>query len=87
MKKYNFSAGQSKLDKTVIEKANQSIIEYEDKGLSILEISHRSQEYSDIMEKLKSNLRNLLSIPENYFILLLQGGACLLYTSPSPRDS
>ena len=75
MKKYNFSPGPSKLDKTVIEKANQSIIEYEDKGLSILEISHRSQEYSDIMEKLKSNLRNLLSIPENYFILLLQGGA------------
>ena len=60
MKKYNFSAGPSKLDKTVIEKANQSIIEYEDKGLSILEISHRSQEYSDIMEKLKSNLRNYL---------------------------
>ena len=39
MKKYNFSAGPSKLDKTVIEKANQSIIEYEDKGLSILELS------------------------------------------------
>ena len=75
MKKYNFSAGPSKLDKTVIEKANQSIIEYEDKGLSILEISHRSKEYTDIMEKLKSNLKNLFAIPENYFILFLQGGA------------
>ncbi len=59
MKKYNFSAGPSKLDKTVIEKANQSIIEYENIGLSILEISHRSKEYSDIMEKLKYNLRKL----------------------------
>ena len=75
MKKYNFSAGPARLDISVIEKAKESIIEYKNTGISILEISHRSKEYKEIMEKLKINLTNLLNIPDNYFILLLQGGA------------
>ena len=75
MKKYNFSAGPAKLDPSVIAKAQESIINYESSGTSILEISHRSKEYKEIMENLKINLTNLLNIPDNYFILLLQGGA------------
>ena len=75
MKKYNFSAGPAKLHPSVIKKANDSIINYQDSGMSILEISHRSKEYKEIMEKLIINLTKLLNIPDNYFILLLQGGA------------
>tara|TARA_B100000029_G_scaffold400607_1_gene399605 strand:+ start:235 stop:1302 length:1068 start_codon:yes stop_codon:yes gene_type:complete len=75
MKKYNFSAGPAKIDPSVIAKAKESIINYEDSGMSILEISHRSSEYKKIMEELKVNLTSLLNIPDDYFILLLQGGA------------
>ena len=75
MRKYNFSAGPAKLDPSVVSKAQESIINYENTGISILEVSHRSKEYKEIMEKLKINLSILLNIPENYFILLLQGGA------------
>ena len=59
MKKYNFSAGPAKLDPSVISKAQESIINYENTGISILEVSHRSKEYKEIMEKLKMNLSSL----------------------------
>ena len=75
MNKYNFSAGPARLHPSVLQKAKDSIINYEESGISILEISHRSKEYKEIMEKLKVNLTALLNIPEDYFILLLQGGA------------
>ena len=73
--KYNYSAGPARIAPSVITKANESIIHYEDSGMSILEISHRSKEYKKIMEELKVNLTSLLNIPDDYFILLLQGGA------------
>ena len=75
MMKYNYSAGPARIAPSVITKANESIIHYEDSGMSILEISHRSNEYKKIMEELKINLTSLLNIPDDYFILLLQGGA------------
>ncbi len=75
MMKYNYSAGPARIAPSVIAKANESIINYEDSGMSILEISHRSNEYKKIMEQLKTNLTSLLNIPDDYFILLLQGGA------------
>ena len=75
MMKYNYSAGPARIAPSVITKANESIIHYEDSGMSILEISHRSDEYKKIMEELKINLTSLLNIPVDYFILLLQGGA------------
>ncbi len=56
MKKYNFSAGPAKLHPSIISKAQESIIEYENTGISILEISHRSNEYKKIMEELKTKL-------------------------------
>ena len=75
MMKYNYSAGPARIAPSVITKANESIIHYEDSGMSILEISHRSNEYKKIMEEVKINLTSLLNIPDDYFILLLQGGA------------
>ena len=61
MMKYNYSAGPARIAPSVITKANESIIHYEDSGMSILEISHRSNEYKKIMEELKINLTSLLS--------------------------
>ena len=75
MKKYNFSPGPAKLNSSVIETIDQNILEYDNTGISILEISHRSESFDEILTKTKENLSNLLTIPKNYKILFLQGGA------------
>lgn len=75
MNKYNFSPGPAKLDNSVLEIVNQNILEYENEGFSILEISHRSDIFQNILENTKKNLKDLLNIPSNYKILFLQGGA------------
>lgn len=75
MKKYNFSPGPAKLNSSVIETIDQNILEYDNTGISILEISHRSDSFDEILSKTKENLSNLLTIPKNYKILFLQGGA------------
>ena len=75
MKKYNFSPGPAKLNISVLEIVNKNILEYENEGFSILEISHRSDSFQNILEKTKKNLKDLLNIPSNYKILFLQGGA------------
>ena len=75
MKKYNFSPGPTSLDRSILEIAEQNIIEYGNTGVSILEISHRSDNFQEILNQTKENLRKLLDIPSNYKILFLQGGA------------
>tara|TARA_Y100000389_G_scaffold200886_1_gene242311 strand:- start:669 stop:1733 length:1065 start_codon:yes stop_codon:yes gene_type:complete len=75
MKKYNFSPGPAKLDNSILKRVNEDILEYRDTGVSILEISHRSENFQDILNKTKSNLSDLLDIPSNYKLLFLQGGA------------
>ena len=75
MKKYNFSPGPAKLDNSILERVNEDILEYRDTGVSILEISHRSENFQDILNKTKSNLSDLFNIPSNYKLLFLQGGA------------
>ena len=75
MNKYNFSPGPAKLNNSVLEIVNQNILEYENEGFSILEISHRSESFQSILENTKKNLKDLLNIPSNYKILFLQGGA------------
>ena len=75
MKKYNFSPGPAKLNKSVLELVNNNILEYKNEGYSILEISHRSDAFQNILNKTKDNLQKLLEIPSNYQILFLQGGA------------
>jgi len=72
---YNFSPGPAKLDESVIQQAQDAVGQYGQTGMSILEISHRSDEFKEILENTKANLRNLLDIPQDYFILFLQGGA------------
>ena len=75
MSKYNFSPGPAKLNKSVLEVVENNILEYETQGVSILEISHRSPSFQNILDQTKKNLQNLFAIPKNYKILFLQGGA------------
>lgn len=77
IKKHNFSAGPCILPQTVLEKASNAVINFNNDNLSLLEISHRSKPFVAVMEKAKSLVRELLNIPEEYSILFLQGGASL----------
>ena len=75
MSVYNFSPGPSKLHQDVIDKVEASIQKYDNTGKSILEISHRSNEFEELLENIKLNLTTLFNLPENFDVLLVQGGA------------
>lgn len=72
---YNFCAGPAALPAEVLEKASAEMLDYQGYGLSVMEMSHRSAEYVAIAEKAEADLRALLSIPVNYKVLFMQGGA------------
>ncbi|NNE98536.1 MAG: 3-phosphoserine/phosphohydroxythreonine transaminase [Pyrinomonadaceae bacterium] len=77
---YNFSAGPATLPVAVLEKAQRELLSLNGIGMSVMEISHRSKHFDEIIERAKSGLRNHLNIPENYQILFLQGGASLQFS-------
>lgn len=72
---YNFSAGPSMLPQEVLERAAGEMLDYGGSGMSVLEMSHRSPVYDEIIKGAERKLRSLLSIPDNYKVLFLQGGA------------
>ncbi len=72
---YNFSAGPSMLPLPVLEKAQKELVCYGDTGMSVMEMSHRSKAFEDIIESAESLLRELMGIPDNYEVMFLQGGA------------
>ena len=72
---YNFSPGPSMLPLPVLEKAQKEILNYKGTGMSVMEMSHRSKIFTEIIEEAEFLLRELMEIPENYKILFLQGGA------------
>jgi len=72
---YNFCAGPAALPEAVLQKAQAEMLDYQGKGLSVMEMSHRSDEVVAIAEKAERDLRDLLSIPDQYKVLFLQGGA------------
>lgn len=72
---YNFSAGPSALPLSVLEKAQEQLVCYGDAGMSVMEMSHRSSSFQNIIDECEASLRSLLSIPDNYKVLFLQGGA------------
>ncbi|MBX7174743.1 MAG: 3-phosphoserine/phosphohydroxythreonine transaminase [Pyrinomonadaceae bacterium] len=76
---YNFSAGPAILPTEVLEKAQSELLSLNGIGMSVMEISHRSKHFEPILESAKQGLRELLSIPNNYQILFLQGGASLQF--------
>lgn len=75
MRVYNFSAGPSMLPLPVLEKVREGLTDYNGTGMSVMEMSHRSKPYQEINDRAESLLRELLSVPENYDIIFVQGGA------------
>ena len=72
---YNYSAGPSMLPLAVLEKAQKEMVNYANSGMSVMEISHRSGLFTEIITQAEQLLRKLMNIPENYKVLFLQGGA------------
>ncbi len=75
MKKHNFFAGPAILPEIVKKQASEAALEYKDIGLSLMEISHRSKEFVDILDQTESNVRSLFSLSDGYAVLFLTGGA------------
>ena len=88
---YNFSPGPSKINESVLKEVKNSIENYKDTGKSILEISHRSQDFDEILNSINKNFQNLFGIPDDFKILLLQGGATfqnsLIPSNIGPKNS
>ena len=72
---YNFSAGPAVLPEAVLREAADEMLDYRGCGMSVMEMSHRSKDFEDILHDAESVLRELMSIPDNYKVLFLQGGA------------
>ena len=77
---FNFSAGPAVLPLEVLEEAQRHLLELPGVGMSILEISHRSKTFDDIIQGCEADMRTLAKIPGNYKILFLQGGASLQFS-------
>lgn len=75
MRVYNFSAGPSMLFEDVLKQAQQDLFDYQGCGMSVMEMSHRSAQYDAIHKECVALFKELLALPENYEVLLVQGGA------------
>lgn len=72
---YNFSAGPAVLPEEVLQEAADEMLDYQGSGMSVMEMSHRSKVYDNIIKTAEQDLRDLMHIPDNYRVLFLQGGA------------
>ncbi len=72
---YNFSAGPAVLPESVLKSAAEEMLDYKGCGMSVMEMSHRSKVFEEIIKTAESDLRELMHIPDNYKVLFLQGGA------------
>ena len=77
---YNFSAGPSMLPVEVLERAQREMVEYGNAGMSVMEMSHRSKDYEEIINGCEALVRELMKVPDNYKVLFLQGGASSQFT-------
>lgn len=77
---YNFSAGPAILPAEVLAKAQSELLSFNGTGMSVMEISHRSEHFAPVLEGAKQGIRDLLNVPSNYQILFLQGGASLQFS-------
>jgi phosphoserine aminotransferase len=77
---FNFSAGPAVLPVPVLEEAQRDLVSLPDVGMSVMEISHRSKTFEDILNTAIADMRALAGIPSNYKVLLLQGGATLQFS-------
>lgn len=72
---YNFSAGPAVLPEEVLKEAANEMLDYKGTGMSVMEMSHRSKAFEEIITEAEQDLRDLMNIPDNYKVLFLQGGA------------
>ena len=76
---FNFSAGPAVLPVPVLEEARDQLLNYQNSGMSVMEMSHRSKEFDQILAKAEAGVRKNMNIPDNYAVLFLQGGASLQF--------
>lgn len=72
---YNFSAGPAVLPEEVLKEAAEEMLDYKGTGMSVMEMSHRSKAFDNIIKEAEADIRELMNIPDNYKVLFLQGGA------------
>ena len=72
---YNFSAGPAVLPEEVLREAAEEMLDYNGTGMSVMEMSHRSKAFQEIIDTAEADLRELMEIPDDYAVLFLQGGA------------
>ncbi len=77
---FNFSAGPAVLPLPVLEEAQRDMVSLPGVGMSVMEISHRSKTFDEIIGRAEAGLRELMKVPDNYHILFLQGGASLQFS-------
>ena len=76
----NFNAGPGCLPVSVLERAKEELLDYRGSGMSVMEMSHRSPEFEEILERAEQNLRRLMQIPDDYAVLFLQGGGSFQFS-------
>ena len=77
---YNFSAGPAILPQTVLQQAQQEMLDWHGSGMSIMEMSHRGKEFTSVAQAAEADLRELMGVPDNYKVLFLQGGASMQFS-------
>jgi phosphoserine aminotransferase len=80
-RKFNFCAGPAALPEAVLNKAKTELLDWQGRGLSVMEMSHRSEEFVAIAEAAEANLRKLMNVSDDYAVLFLQGGATQQFSS------
>ena len=78
---YNFSAGPAVLPEEVLEEAASEMLDYQGTGMSVMEMSHRSPAFQQIIDDAEADIRELMNIPDNYKVLFLQGGASTQFSA------
>ncbi len=74
MRSYNFSPGPAALPTEVLEEARDQLLDWQQSGMSVMEVSHRGKAFMHVAEEAEADLRELLAIPRNYKVLFMQGG-------------
>src|ERR1041385_6107905 len=77
---FNFAAGPAVMPVAVLEEAQRNLLALPGVGMSVMEISHRSRKFEDMLNQAITDVRHLAGVPSNYKILLLQGGASLQFS-------
>jgi phosphoserine aminotransferase len=77
---FNFNAGPGALPLPVLERINQELTDYRGSGMSVMEMSHRSAEFEEIIARAEANLRKLMAIPDDYGVIFVQGGGSAQFT-------